>query len=56
VCQWDQFPGVVWMASSDMTSLIGITCRRLQKPLPGSGTSSLLRIANLLRKLGEFPA
>jgi len=38
-----------------MTSSIGITCRRLAKPLPGSGTSSVLRISNLLSKLLEFP-
>jgi hypothetical protein len=55
VCQWDAFPGIVWIASGDMTSGIGITCRRLEKPLPGSGSSSLLRIGRLLTKLLEFP-
>jgi hypothetical protein len=43
------------MASADMTNAVGITCRRIEKPLPGSGSSSLLRISNLLRKLLEFP-
>jgi hypothetical protein len=38
-----------------MTSAIGITCRRLERPLPGSGTASVLRIGNLLRRLLEFP-
>jgi hypothetical protein len=38
-----------------MTSGIGISCRRIESPLPGSGDSSLLRIGNLLRKLLDFP-
>jgi hypothetical protein len=32
-----------------------MTCRRLEKPLPGSGTSSQIRILRLLQKLLEFP-
>jgi len=36
-----------------MTDAIGITCRRLEKPLPGSSQSSLLRIGRLLLKLLE---
>lgn len=43
------------MANGDMTNAIGITCRRIEKPLPGSGSSSLLRLGNLLRKLLEIP-
>jgi hypothetical protein len=36
-----------------MTDAIGISCRRLEAPLPGSGTSSLLRIGRLLLRLLE---
>jgi hypothetical protein len=48
-------PGVVWMANSDMTNALGTTCRRLAEPLPGSGSSSQLRISRLLQRLLEFP-
>jgi hypothetical protein len=54
VCQWDAFPGIIWTASGDMTSDVGITCRRLESPLPGSSVSSQLRIGRLLLKLLEF--
>lgn len=55
MCEWEQLPGVVWMANSDMTNAAGVSCRRIEKPLPGSGTSSLLRISRLLQRLLEFP-
>jgi hypothetical protein len=37
-----------------MTSGVGISCSRLQKPLPGSGSASVLRIGRLLQKLLEL--
>ena len=55
MCQLDQLPGVIWTANADMTNEFGTTCRRLEAPLPGSGSASVLRIANLLRRLLEVP-
>jgi hypothetical protein len=37
VCEFPGFPAVKWGASHDMTSSVtGVTCSRLDQPLPGS--------------------
>lgn len=55
MCQWDQFPGLVWPASSDQSNALGVTCRRVDGPLPGLSSSSSARLFNILRHITSFP-
>lgn len=50
VCQYETFPGVLFSTSSDQTGLVpGLTCERLQEPLPGSSLTQWFTFNKILR-------
>jgi len=48
-------PGVVWASSSDRTNALGVTCRRIEGALPGTGFTSMSRFWKVLTRIEEIP-
>lgn len=56
VCQYAQFPGILFSTGSDQTGLLpGLTCKRLEAPLPGSGLSQWFTFNKILRLIESLP-
>ena len=56
VCQYAQFPGVLFSTSSDQTGLLpGLSCQKLDKPLPGSSLSQWFTFNKLIRLIESLP-
>lgn len=55
VCQFDQLPGTTWLSGRDLSNGLGITCRKIEAPLPGLSYSSSVRFLRLLTRILEFP-
>lgn len=55
-CRYASLPGYTWTSSSDQTgALPGLTCERLDKPLPGGSLSQWLTGYKIIRLIEELP-
>jgi hypothetical protein len=56
VCSFAAAPEVVFGSSSDLSSAeLGLSCRRIEKPLPGSGPTSWSHWYKIVRLIETLP-
>lgn len=56
ICQYDQLPLYKWGSASDQTgALPGLTCVRLEKPLPGGTLRGWLEWAKIAQIIEGIP-
>jgi hypothetical protein len=56
VCQYEQLPAYKWGSATDQTGrLPGLTCVRLEKPLPGGSLKGWLEWSKIAQLIESLP-
>lgn len=56
MCSYAAFPAVIWASSTDVSNEhFGLTCERLEKPLPGTSAARWYDFWKITRLIPEIP-